>query len=151
MKDLFNSLQSREKNLIIILIIIILTGSILSATTNLFSNLKTSSKILNSSKSDYNYVFSRAQDLSANLAQQSFELNTDAIYIKIDQMAINNELINYSRTADTSSLKIVYIMNDLEKSLMFVEESTALIGKSPVSLEVARLNDIKRYTLIFSL
>ena len=66
-------------------------------------------------------------------------------------MAINNELINYSRTADTSSLKIVYIMNDLEKSLMFVEESTALIGKSPVSLEVARLNDIKRYTLIFSL
>ena len=107
MKDLFNSLQSREKNLIIILIIIILTGIILSATTNLFSNLKTSSKILNSSKSDYNYVFRRAQDLSANLAQQSFELNADAIYIKIDQMAISNELINYSRTADTSSLKVV--------------------------------------------
>ena len=66
-------------------------------------------------------------------------------------MSENYGLINFVRTSENGELKIVYILNDLEKSLMFIEDSIKLIGITPESINVSRLNEIKRFTIIFSI
>ena len=150
MKEIFNNLQSREKSLLVILASIVILGIILSSGTNLYSNLQESSKRLNSAKSDYDYVYSQAEVLSLNLAQQSFLLNAETAYVTLDIMAKDYELINYVLTKNKSELKMVYILNDLEKSLLFIEDSVKVIGITPISIEVSRLNEIKRFTVIFN-
>tara|TARA_B100000780_G_scaffold235613_1_gene176271 strand:- start:616 stop:1074 length:459 start_codon:yes stop_codon:yes gene_type:complete len=150
MKELFNNLQSREKSLLVILASIIILGIILSSGTNLYSNLQGSSQRLSSAKSDYDYVYSQAEVLSFNLAQKSFLLNKETAYATLEIMAKDYELINYVLTKNESEVKMVYILNDLESSLLFIEDSVKIIGITPASIEVSRLNEIKRFTVIFN-
>ncbi len=151
MKEFFNNLQSRERNLIILLASIIVLGILLSITTNLYSNLKDSKLRLTSQKSDYNYVFNQAKGLSLDLAQKNFELNSKDVLSQIERLANSYELINYSYQINNSELEIIYILNDLEPSLLFINDLVSLIGLIPGSIEVARLNEIKRFTLTFSI
>ena len=151
MKEIFNNLQSREKSLLIILLCIIIIGMLLSSATNLYSNLNNSSQRLNSAKSDYNYVYKQAEVLSLNLAQKGFLLNAENTYAELDKMAKDFELINYTLTRNDSELKVVYILNDLEKSLLFIEESVKVIGITPAFIDVSRLNEIKRFTITFNI
>lgn len=151
MKEFYNNLQAREKTLLQVLISIIFIGIIVSITSSLYSNLQDSSQRLKSSKADYEYVSKQAEILSLNLAQQGFLANAEATYIKLDNMSENYGLINFVRTSENGELKIVYILNDLEKSLMFIEDSIKLIGIMPESINVSRLNEIKRFTIIFSI
>ena len=65
-------------------------------------------------------------------------------------MAKDYELINYVLTKNESEVKMVYILNDLESSLLFIEDSVKIIGITPASIEVSRLNEIKRFTVIFN-
>ena len=150
MKEIFNNLQSREKSLLVILASIVILGIILSSGTNLYSNLQESSQRLNSAKSDYDYVYSQAEVLSFNLAQKSFLLNKETAYATLEIMAKDYELINYVLTKNESEVKMVYILNDLESSLLFIEDSVKIIGITPASIEVSRLNEIKRFTVIFN-
>ena len=151
MKEFFNNLQSRERNLIILLASIIVLGILLSITTNLYSNLKDSKLRLTSQKSDYNYVFNQAKGLSLDLAQKNFELNSKDVLLQIEKLADSYQLINYSYQINNSELEIIYILNDLEPSLLFINDLVSLIGLIPGSIEVARLNEIKRFTLTFSI
>ena len=151
MKELFNSLQQREKTLLILLFGVLLITLIASSAMNLYSNMQESSKKLQSSKSDYDYVFKKAEILSLDLANQGFKNNSDAAYTELDKLAKKYELINYVRTPNADELKIVYILNDLEKSLMFIEDSTKVIGITPSSIDISRLNEIKRFTIIFTI
>jgi|TARA_B100000902_G_C27302099_1_gene913419 hypothetical protein len=151
MKEFFNNLQSRERNLIILLVSIIVLGILLSITTNLYSNLKDSKLRLASQKSDYNYVFNQAKGLSLDLAQKNFELNSKDVLLQIEKLADSYQLINYSYQINNSELEIIYILNDLEPSLLFINDLVSLIGLIPGSIEVARLNEIKRFTLTFSI
>ena len=151
MKEFFNNLQSRERNLIILLVSIIVLGILLSITTNLYSNLKDSKLRLASQKSDYNYVFNQAKGLSLDLAQKNFELNSKDVLLQIEKLADSYQLINYSYQINNSELEIIYILNDLEPSLLFINDLVSLIGLIPGSIEVARLNEIKRFTLSFSI
>ena len=151
MKEFYNNLQAREKTLLQVLISIIFIGIIVSITSSLYSNLQDSSQRLKSSKADYEYVSKQAEILSLNLAQQGFLANAEATYTKLDSMSENYGLINFVRTSENGELKIVYILNDLEKSLMFIEDSIKLIGITPESINVSRLNEIKRFTIIFSI
>jgi len=151
MKELFNSLQQREKTLLILLFGILLITLIASSAMNLYSNMQESSKKLQSSKSDYDYVFKKAEILSLDLANQGFKNNSEAAYTELDKLAKKYELINYVRTPNADELKIVYILNDLEKSLMFIEDSIKVIGITPSSIDISRLNEIKRFTIIFTI
>jgi hypothetical protein len=151
MKELFNSLQQREKTLLILLFGVLLITLIASSAMNLYSNMQESSKKLQSSKSDYDYVFKKAEILSLDLANQGFKNNSDAAYTELDKLAKKYELINYVRTPNADELKIVYILNDLEKSLMFIEDSIKVIGITPSSIDISRLNEIKRFTIIFTI
>ena len=151
MKELFNSLQQREKTLLIFLFGILLATLIASSAMNLYSNMQESSKKLQSSKSDYDYVFKKAEILSLDLANQGFKNNSEAAYTELDKLAKKYELINYVRTPNADELKIVYILNDLEKSLMFIEDSIKVIGITPSSIDISRLNEIKRFTIIFTI
>ncbi len=151
MKEFFNNLQSRERNLIILLVSIIVLGILLSITTNLYSNLKDSKLRLASQKSDYNYVFNQAKSLSLDLAQKNFELNSKDVLLEIEELADSYQLINYSYQINNSELEIIYILNELEPSLLFINDLVSLIGLIPGSIEVARLNEIKRFTLTFSI
>ena len=151
MKELFNSLQQREKTLLILLFGILLITLIASSAMNLYSNMQESSKKLQSSKSDYDYVFKKAEILSLDLANQGFKNNSEAAYTELDKLSKKYELINYVRTPNTDELKIVYILNDLEKSLMFIEDSIKVIGITPSSIDISRLNEIKRFTIIFTI
>ena len=151
MKDLFNSLQQREKTLLILLFGILLITLIASSAMNLYSNMQESSKKLQSSKSDYDYVFKKAEILSLDIANQGFKNNSEAAYTELDKLAKKYELINYVRTPNADELKIVYILNDLEKSLMFIEDSIKVIGTTPSSIDISRLNEIKRFTIIFTI
>jgi len=130
---------------------IIVLGILLSITTNLYSNLKDSKLRLTSQKSDYNYVFNQAKGLSLDLAQKNFELNSKDVLSQIERLANSYELINYSYQINNSELEIIYILNDLEPSLLFINDLVSLIGLIPGSIEVARLNEIKRFTLTFSI
>ena len=151
MKEIFNNLQNREKSLLIILACIIILGILLSSATNLYSNLQNSSQRLNSAKSDYDYVYQQAEVLSLNVAQKSFLLDAENTYAELDKVARDFELINYILTKDDSELKIVYILNDLEKSLLFIEESVKIIGITPAFIDVSRLNERKRFTVIYNI
>ena len=151
MKEIFSNLQNREKSLLIILACIIILGILLSSATNLYSNLQNSSQRLNSAKSDYDYVYQQAEVLSLNLAQKSFLLDAENTYAELDEAARDFELINYILTKDDSELEIVYILNDLEKSLLFIEESVKIIGITPAFIDVSRLNEIKRFTVIYNI
>ena len=151
MKELFNSLQQREKTLLILLFGVLLITLIASSAMNLYSNMQESSKKLQSSKSDYDYVFKKAEILSLDLANQGFKNNSEAAYTELDKLSKKYELINYVRTPNTDELKIVYILNDLEKSLMFIEDSIKVIGITPSSIDISRLNEIKRFTIIFTI
>jgi hypothetical protein len=151
MKELFNSLQQREKTLLILLFGVLLITLIASSAMNLYSNMQESSKKLQSSKSDYDYVFKKAEILSLDLANQGFKNNSEAAYTELDKLAKKYELINYVRTPNADELKIVYILNDLEKSLMFIEDSIKVIGITPSSIDISRLNEIKRFTIIFTI
>jgi len=151
MKELFNSLQQREKTLLIFLFGILLATLIASSAMNLYSNMQESSKKLQSSKSDYDYVFKKAEILSLDLANQGFKNNSEAAYTELDKLSKKYELINYVRTPNADELKIVYILNDLEKSLMFIEDSIKVIGITPSSIDISRLNEIKRFTIIFTI
>jgi|TARA_B100000900_G_scaffold392086_1_gene387259 hypothetical protein len=151
MKELFNSLQQREKTLLILLFGVLLITLIASSAMNLYSNMQESSKKLQSSKSDYDYVFKKAEILSLDLANQGFKNNSEAAYTELDKLSKKYELINYVRTPNADELKIVYILNDLEKSLMFIEDSIKVIGITPSSIDISRLNEIKRFTIIFTI
>ena len=151
MKELFNSLQQREKTLLILLFGVLLITLIASSAMNLYSNMQESSKKLQSSKSDYDYVFKKAEILSLDLANQGFKNNSEAAYTELDKLAKKYELINYVRTPNADELKIVYILNDLERSLMFIEDSIKVIGITPSSIDISRLNEIKRFTIIFTI
>ena len=151
MKAIFNNLQSREKTLLIILASIIILGILLSSATNLYSNLQNSSQRLNSAKSDYDYVYQQAEVLSLNLAQQGFLLNEENTFAELDNMAKEFNLVNYTLTKNDSELKIVYILNDLEKSILFIEDSVKVIGITPSFIDVSRLNEIKRFTIIYKI
>ena len=151
MKELFNNLQQREKTLLILLFGVLLITLIASSAMNLYSNMQESSKKLQSSKSDYDYVFKKAEILSLDLANQGFKNNSEAAYTELDKLSKKYELINYVRTPNADELKIVYILNDLEKSLMFIEDSIKVIGITPSSIDISRLNEIKRFTIIFTI
>ena len=139
MKELFNSLQQREKTLLILLFGVLLITLIASSAMNLYSNMQESSKKLQSSKSDYDYVFKKAEILSLDLANQGFKNNSEAAYTELDKLSKKYELINYVRTPNADELKIVYILNDLEKSLMFIEDSIKVIGITPSSIDILSL------------
>ena len=151
MKELFNSLQQREKTLLILLFGVLLITLIASSAMYLYSNIQESSNKLQSSKSDYDYVFKKAEILSLDLANQGFKNNSEAAYTELDKLSKKYELINYVRTPNADELKIVYILNDLEKSLMFIEDSIKVIGITPSSIDISRLNEIKRFTIIFTI
>ena len=71
MNNLLNSLNKREKNLILIALFLIGIGVLSYFINNITTNLNFSSKQLDKAKSDYEYVVSKAELLGNNALSQS--------------------------------------------------------------------------------
>jgi len=71
MNNLLNSLNKREKNLILIALFLIGIGVLSYLINNITTNLNFSSKQLDKAKSDYEYVVSKAELLGNNALSQS--------------------------------------------------------------------------------
>ena len=71
MNNFLNSLNNRERNLVLATLLMVVTLILFFIFTNTFQSLNFSSKKLEKAKSDYEYVVLKAQQLSNSFINQS--------------------------------------------------------------------------------
>jgi len=126
MNNFLNNLNTREKNLIFIALLLIAIAALFFLINNTFTNLNFSSKQLDKAKSDYEYVVSKAELLSNNAISQSS--NTEEIELFIGNL-LPESISDLAIVEEDSSLIVSFKTNNLKESISISDEIAFRLGR----------------------
>ena len=126
MNNFLNNLNTREKNLIFIALLLIAIAALFFLINNTFTNLNFSSKQLDKAKSDYEYVVSKAELLSNNAITQSSNIEEIELFIgNLLPESISDLMI----VEEDSSLIVSFKTNNLKESISISDEIAFRLGR----------------------
>jgi len=145
MNNFLNSLNNRERNLVLATLLMVVTLILFFIFTNTFQSLNFSSKKLEKAKSDYEYVVLKAQQLSNSFINQS----NDPVEIKsfIDN-SIDLDIKNIEVDNIDNYLKISFETKNLQESFS-VSDKIAFMLEKDLSKVTYSKNENGSFTEIF--
>ena len=126
MNNFLNSLNNRERNLVMATLLMVVTLILFFIFTNTIQSLNFSSKKLEKAKSDYEYVVLKAQQLSNSFINQS----NDPAEIKsfIDNL-IDSDIKNLEVDNIDNYLKISFETKNLQESFSVSDKIAFMLEK----------------------
>ena len=126
MNNFLNSLNNRERNLVLATLLMVVTLILFFIFTNTIQSLNFSSKKLEKAKSDYEYVVLKAQQLSNSFINQS----NDPAEIKsfIDNL-IDSDIKNLEVDNIDNYLKISFETKNLQESFSVSDKIAFMLEK----------------------
>lgn len=145
MNNFLNSLNNRERNLVLATLLMVVTLILFFIFTNTIQSLNFSSKKLEKAKSDYEYVVLKAQQLSNSFINQS----NDPAEIKsfIDNL-IDSDIKNLEVDNIDNYLKISFETKNLQESFS-VSDKIAFMLEKDFSKVTYSKNENGSFTEIF--
>jgi hypothetical protein len=145
MNNFLNSLNNRERNLVLATLLMVVTLILFFIFTNTFQSLNFSSKKLEKAKSDYEYVVLKAQQLSNSFINQS---NDPAEIKSFIDNSIDLDIKNIEVDNIDNYLKISFETKNLQESF-FVSDKIAFMLEKDLSKVTYSKNENGSFTEIF--
>ncbi len=145
MNNFLNSLNNRERNLVLSTLLMVVTLILFFIFTNTFQSLNFSSKKLEKAKSDYEYVVLKAQQLSNSFINQS---NDPAEIKSFIDNSIDLDIKNIEVDNIDNYLKISFETKNLQESFS-VSDKIAFMLEKDLSKVTYSKNENGSFTEIF--
>lgn len=126
MNDFLNSLNNRERNLVLATLLMVVTLILFFIFTNTIQSLNFSSKKLEKAKSDYEYVVLKAQQLSNSFINQS---NDPAEIKSFIDNSIDLDIKNLEVDNINNYLKISFETKNLQESFSVSDKIAFMLEK----------------------
>ena len=126
MNNFLNSLNNRERNLVLATLLMVVTLILFFIFTNTFQSLNFSSKKLEKAKSDYEYVVLKAQQLSNSFINQS---NDPAEIKSFIDSSIDLDIKNLEVDNIDNYLKISFETKNLQESFSVSDKIAFMLEK----------------------
>ena len=126
MNNFLNSLNNRERNLVLSTLLMVVTLILFFIFTNTFQSLNFSSKKLEKAKSDYEYVVLKAQQLSNSFINQS---NDPAEIKSFIDNSIDLDIKNLQVDNIDNYLKISFETKNLQESFSVSDKIAFMLEK----------------------
>ena len=145
MNNFLNSLNNRERNLVLATLLMVVTLILFFIFTNTIQSLNFSSKKLEKAKSDYEYVVLKAQQLSNSFINQS---NDPAEIKSFIDNSIDLDIKNIEVDNIDNYLKISFETKNLQESFS-VSDKIAFMLEKDLSKVTYSKNENGSFTEIF--
>jgi len=145
MNNFLNSLNNRERNLVLATLLMVVTLILFFIFTNTIQSLNFSSKKLEKAKSDYEYVVLKAQQLSNSFINQS---NDPAEIKSFIDNSIDLDIKNLEVDNIDNYLKISFETKNLQESFS-VSDKIAFMLEKDFSKVTYSKNENGSFTEIF--
>jgi hypothetical protein len=145
MNNFLNSLNNRERNLVLATLLMVVTLILFFIFTNTFQSLNFSSKKLEKAKSDYEYVVLKAQQLSNSFINKS---NDPAEIKSFIDNSIDLDIKNLEVDNIDNYLKISFETKNLQESFS-VSDKIAFMLEKDFSKVTYSKNENGSFTEIF--
>ena len=145
MNNFLNSLNNRERNLVLATLLMVVTLILFFIFTNTIQSLNFSSKKLEKAKSDYEYVVLKAQQLSNSFINQS---NDPAEIKSFIDSSIDLDIKNIEVDNIDNYLKISFETKNLQESFS-VSDKIAFMLEKDFSKVTYSKNENGSFTEIF--
>lgn len=145
MNNFLNSLNNRERNLVLATLLMVVTLILFFIFTNTIQSLNFSSKKLEKAKSDYEYVVLKAQQLSNSFINQS---NDPAEIKSFIDNSIDLDIKNLEVDNIDNYLKISFETKNLQESF-YVSDKIAFILEKDFSKVAYSKNEKGSFTELF--
>ena len=139
MINLFKNLQAREIRLIVIAFVLLLILAISFSVSNLYSTYNFSLKKVSKEKSDYEYVYKRAQLLNEPILPKTIIESRIAFIIKVNSQ-LNEDITNVILSQKGIDTNLSFTATNLKSSIIFIEKVNDSSSLSPKNINY-KLND----------
>jgi len=139
MINLFKNLQAREIRLIAIAFVLLLILAISFSVSNLYSTYNFSLKKVSKEKSDYEYVYERAQLLNEPILPKTIIESRIAFIIKVNSQ-LNEDITNVILSQKGTDTNLSFTATNLKSSIIFIEKVNDSSSLSPKNINY-KLND----------
>ena len=139
MINLFKNLQAREIRLIAIAFVLLLILAISFSVSNLYSTYNFSLKKVSKEKSDYEYVYKRAQLLNEPILPKTIIESRIAFIIKVNSQ-LNEDITNVILSQKGTDTNLSFTATNLKSSIIFIEKVNDSSSLSPKNINY-KLND----------
>ena len=139
MINLFKNLQAREIRLIVIAFVLLLILAISFSVSNLYSTYNFSLKKVSKEKSDYEYVYERAQLLNEPILPKTIIESRIAFIIKVNSQ-LNEDITNVILSQKGIDTNLSFTATNLKSSIIFIEKVNDSSSLSPKNINY-KLND----------
>ena len=148
MNNFINNLNSREKKLILLAVIVISIGLIFFLMTNMNKEYNLSKKKLLKAKYDYEYVSSKAILLEESLKNSKIEVSEIRTLIENNENDINASDIKIIEKEN--SVNLSFITSDLKSSIFLSNEISSKLNMDLISINFSRNGTQSQTILAFN-
>jgi hypothetical protein len=145
MNNFLNSLNNRERNLVLATLLMVVTLILFFIFTNTIQSLNFSSKKLEKAKSDYEYVVLKAQQLSNSFINQS---NDPAEIKSFIDNSIDLDIKNLEVDNIDNYLKISFETKNLQESFSVSDKIAFMLEKDFIKFNYSK-NENGSFTELF--
>ncbi len=146
MNNIFNNLQSREKNLIFITILLIFIFLVFFLLNNIIKDLNFSNKKLYKAKSDYEYVVSKASVLERSQISSLSGINQIKSVIESYPSTQVSD-VKIEEIEDT--IKLTFRTESLKSSIVLSDDLSMKVNKALTNVTYSNIDNQQVTTLLF--
>lgn len=146
MNNIFNNLQSREKNLIFITILLIFIFLVFFLLNNIIKDLNFSNKKLYKAKSDYEYVVSKASVLERSQISSLSGINQIKSVIESHPSTQVSD-VKIEEIEDT--IKLTFRTESLKSSIVLSDDLSMKVNKALTNVIYSNIDNQQVTTLLF--
>ena len=148
MNNFINNLNSREKKLILLAVIVISIGLIFFLMTNMNKEYNLSKKNLLKAKYDYEYVSSKAMLLEESLKNSKIEVSEIRTLIENNENDIN--ALDIKIIEKENSVNLSFVTSDLKSSIFLSNEISSKLNMDLISINFSRNGTQSQTILAFN-
>ena len=148
MNNFINNLNSREKKLILLAVIVISIGLIFFLMTNMNKEYNLSKKKLLKAKYDYEYVSSKAILLEESLKNSKIEVSEIRTLIENNENDIN--ALDIKIIEKENSVNLSFVSSDLKSSIFLSNEISSKLNMDLISINFSRNGTQSQTILAFN-
>tara|TARA_B100001029_G_scaffold166461_1_gene158907 strand:+ start:9319 stop:9765 length:447 start_codon:yes stop_codon:yes gene_type:complete len=148
MNNFINNLNSREKKLILLAVIVISIGLIFFLMTNMNKEYNLSKKKLLKAKYDYEYVSSKAMLLEESLKNSKIEVSEIRTLIENNENDIN--ALDIKIIEKENSVNLSFVTSDLKSSIFLSNEISSKLNMDLISINFSRNGTQSQTILAFN-
>ena len=148
MNNFINNLNSREKKLILLAVIVISIGLIFFLMTNMNKEYNLSKKKLLKAKYDYEYVSSKVILLEESLKNSKIEVSEIRTLIENNENDIN--ALDIKIIEKENSVNLSFVTSDLKSSIFLSNEISSKLNMDLISMNFSRNGTQSQTILAFN-